>query len=300
MPWFCSAVHADHFTPPITGYKKVFENGAILRTATAIPGAATKPLTLYWNAKTSHSLTTTAKTPPAPGYKSVRLLGYLCAELNCGKPVPPPQPAGPVLDGLPGALQPDCLAAQKLEGAPTPPPPPLHARWSLAKGLWLPTATTSGEEPQVPSSLQHGNLKITAVATAAGAGAGAAAAAAAAGAGAGASTANAAGASADTTLSLRIERVSDGALLTEATPTFGPTADCGPQCAGYSAMSLSLSAPKPAKVYGLGQIENTSAHGGCDGNGTTASALPLARNGIGPIDLDASKFHVRAPVTVTH
>ena len=293
MPWFCSAVHADHFTPPITGYKKVFENGAILRTATAIPGAATKPLTLYWNAQTSHSLTTTAETPPAPGYKSVRLLGYLCAELNCGKPVPPPQPAGPVLDGLPGALQPDCLAAQQLEGAPAP-PPPLHARWSLAKGLWLPTAITSGEEtvggmeprvPRVPSSLQHGNLKIAAVATAAGAAA------------AGASTANAAGASAETTLSLRIERVSDGALLTEATPAFGPPADCGPQCAGYSAMSLSLSAPKPSKVYGLGQIENTSAHGGCDGNGTTASALPLARNGIGPIDLDASKFHVCAPVT---
>jgi len=93
-------------------------------------------------------------------------------------------------------------------------------------------------------------------------------------------------------LSLRIERVSDGVLLTEAIPAFGPAADCGPPCAGYSRMALALSAPRRAKVYGLGQIENTSAHGGCDGNGTTASALPLARNGIGSVDLAASKFHV--------
>lgn len=93
-------------------------------------------------------------------------------------------------------------------------------------------------------------------------------------------------------LLLRVERVSDGVLLTEATPEFGPAA-CDTQCAGYSRMGLALSSPKQAKVYGLGQIENTSAHSGCDGNGTTASGLPLARNGIGLVDLAASKFHVR-------
>ena len=37
------------------GYEKVFTNGAVLREADAIPGAATNPLTLYWNAKTHHS-----------------------------------------------------------------------------------------------------------------------------------------------------------------------------------------------------------------------------------------------------
>ena len=149
------AVHADHFKPPIAGYKKVFSNGAILREAGAIPGADTVPLTLYWNAKTFHSLATTS-APPQPGYTKLMLLGFLCVKPGCGKSVPTPQPAaGPVLSGLPGALQNDCQVSAMLAEQP----PSLHARWSSTEGLRFDSA---------PSSLQHGNLKITATSAAAG------------------------------------------------------------------------------------------------------------------------------------
>lgn len=265
-------MHADNFTPPVAGYKKVFANGAILREPDAIPGAATKPLILYWNSKTFHSVASTAETPPQSGYKRLMLLGYLCAKQNCGKPVSPPPPAKTVLNGLPGALSSECTALpQRFEGAP--PPPPLLAWWSSTHGLRLDRAEDAAPHGAsvVQKSLQNGNLQITIAASSSPSGE----------------------LQVDEQLSLHIKRVSDGTLLTEATPVFGPTADCGSQCVGYYRLSLALSAPKAAKVYGLGQIENTTAHGGCDGNGTTASALPLARNGIGPVDLAASKFHVR-------
>ena len=260
-------VHAANFTPPMKGYEKVFANGAVLREADAIPGAATNPLTLYWNSKTHHSVATTARKPPQPGYEKLMLLGYLCVKPQCGLPPPPPQPAEAVLNGLPGALQDDCQTSSRAFQEPLL-PSPLRVRWSSTRGLTVDGYKHNTEPDAIssPTSLQHGNLKITAI-----------------------------GRRASHQLSLRIERVSDGVVLTEATPGFGPAAACGTQCAGYSQMSLALSAPQYAKVYGLGQIENTSAHGGCDGNGTTASALPLARNGIGPIDLAASKFHVSIP-----
>lgn len=78
-----------------------------------------------------------------------------------------------------------------------------------------------------------------------------------------------------------------------ATPTIGaPSAEYP----GFRQMGLQLSGGTAAvsQVFGLGQVEGTSAHGGCDGNGTTAYALPLARNGL-QMPLSASKFHVGIP-----
>ncbi len=61
---------------------------------------------------------------------------------------------------------------------------------------------------------------------------------------------------------------------------------------GYRQMGLQLSGPpannSPSRAFSLGQVEGTSAHGGCDGNGTSAHALPLARNGL-QMPLTASK-----------
>ena len=155
--YFCTlfAVRAEHFNPPIAGYERVFLNGAILREAGAIPGADTVPLTLYWNSRAFHSLATTS-VHPQPGYTKLMVLGFLCVNPGCGKSMPTPQPAGPVLSGLPGALQDDCQASDPgtLQAEQ---PPSLRARWSSTEGLRFDSA---------PSSLQHGNLKITATSAA--------------------------------------------------------------------------------------------------------------------------------------
>eukprot|EP00041_Stephanoeca_diplocostata_P022471 m.536348 g.536348 ORF g.536348 m.536348 type:complete len:409 (+) comp22071_c0_seq9:173-1399(+) len=94
------------------------------------------------------------------------------------------------------------------------------------------------------------------------------------------------------TMTINFTRVSDGHQLTTITPHIGPAAST----AGYRAMGMELTNDGSA-VYGLGQLENTSAHGGCDGNGTTATGFPLRRNGLPPASLAASKFHVSVPFT---
>eukprot|EP01045_Picozoa_sp_COSAG04_P019957 COSAG04_NODE_1990_length_5062_cov_2.336893_4_plen_417_part_01 len=211
------------------GYKRVFGNGATLKSAASVAGP-TKALTLYFNSQTQHSLTTTATAPP--GYEKLQTLGFLCATEGCGRGPPPPPTALPVLTQLPGALREECLA----EGPP--PPPPLLG----------------------PGRLQHGNLEAT-VSLEAGA------------------------------LAVRFARASDGSELTTARPSFGAIVS-----SPYRQMTLQLSGPRSgaSRVFGLGEVEGTPAQGGCDGNGTTAHALLLARNGL-QMPLAASKFHIGLP-----
>lgn len=159
-----------------------------------------------------------------------------------------------------------------LPPAPVPPPgPPLPVLSELPGALRRECLVGGASSPPpplttVPGSLRHGNLEATI---------------------------NAMGSGGQ--LSIRFTRVSDNRTLTVARPGFGAAA---PASTNYQEMSLQLSGPADgsvSRVVGLGQIEGTPAHGGCDGNGTSSFALPLARNGLQMLPLSASKFHVGIP-----